>query len=291
MAIPGNQPPPAAPPRQRPRDRGCGLILLAVVSLGLLTVTYLFLRGAVSAVEGALGGTASEDPGLPEIGPVEQPAAAGFGAAQPAYGVDLSFPQCGRTFQNLPNGFVIVGLDGGMPQRDNECFAEQWAFAIRQPAAAVYVNTSDPGTGEASAWGEEMARRDLARLAQFGIPADTPIWLDVELTEVWKGSQARHREVIGAHLRALAAAGHPVGVYSAPNLWAEITGDAKLEVPTWLGIGKASAERAAAKCNSDSFGGRRPALVQRIGTATDGKSLDRNTVCPGVSLEGLVRPF
>ncbi|MGV1006141.1 MAG: hypothetical protein ACOYEV_15540 [Candidatus Nanopelagicales bacterium] len=277
--------PVSRPPARR--ARGCGLTVVALLGASLLVGVYFFLRGAVSILEGS----AAPDPGMSKIGAVEQPPAASFGGSQPAYGVDISFPQCGRSFQDLPDGFVIVGLDGGMPGRDNECFTTQWAFATRQPGAAIYVNTSDPGTGDATRWGQEMAQGDLERIAALGIPGDTPVWLDVELTEVWRGSHARHREVITAHLRTLAAAGHPVGVYSAPNLWAEITGDADLGVPTWLGIGKATAERAAAACTRESFGGRKPSLVQRIGTATDGLSLDRNTVCPGISLDGLVRPF
>lgn len=221
---------------------------------------------------------------------IRQPDAAAWKRPQPTHGVDISFPQCGRTFQDLANGFVIVGLDGGMPDRPNRCFAEQWAFARRQAGAAIYVNTADPGTGDPATWGEAMARGDLRAIADHEIPANTPIWLDVELTEVWVGSQARHRQVISAHLARLARSGHPVGVYSAPGLWEEITGDAAVTVPVWVGLGRTSAERAAAQCGRIAFGQTKPALVQRIGTASDGKTLDRNTVCPAVSLAGLVRP-
>ena len=96
--------------------------------------------------------------------------------------------------------------------------------------------------------------------------------------------------MITEHLRVLAEAGHPVGVYSAPALWQEITGGATVEVPTWVGIGTATAERAAATCERVSVGDRPPDIVQRIGTGSDGKSLDRNLTCPGKDLTGLVRP-
>ena len=43
--------------------------------------------------------------------------------------------------------------------------------------------------------------------------------------------------------RVLAEAGYPVGIYSAPALWEEITGGAAVDVPTWVGIGTATAER------------------------------------------------
>jgi hypothetical protein len=116
------------------------------------------------------------------------------------------------------------------------------------------------------------------------------VWLDVELPEVWRGSQARHRAVLSAHLRVLADAGYPVGIYSAPALWQEITGDAALDVPIWVGIGQASRDRAAATCDRRVLAGRRPDIVQRIGTGSDGRPLDRNFVCPGTDLTGLVRP-
>lgn len=190
----------------------------------------------------------------------------------------------------MGGGFAIVGLDGGMPDRPNPCFAEQWAFAERQTGAAVYVNTADHGRGDPTTVGRRIGKADVAALAEFGVQPGTPVWLDVELTEVWSGSQARHRALISAHLQVLADAGYPVGVYSVPALWEEITGGAGLEVPTWVGIGRADPQRASATCRRTSFGGVAPSIVQRIGTGSDGRPLDRNLTCPGTDLTGLIRP-
>jgi hypothetical protein len=253
--------------------------MLLIAVLGVLTV-----RG----LHNLLGpGSQTGPAGIPEV---TQPEAIAWPSSQPSFGVDISFPQCGRTLGDLPGGFVIVGLDGGMPDRPNPCFAPQWRFAQRQAGAAVYVNTADNGRGDPVDVGRKAARADLAALRDNGIAPGTPVWLDVETPEVWRGSQARHRAVIGEHLRVLAEAGYPVGVYSAPALWSIITGGAQLEVPTWVGIGTATRERAEATCQRRSFGGRRPDIVQRIGSGSDGKPLDRNVTCPGVDLTGLVRP-
>jgi hypothetical protein len=271
--------------RVRRRRYGCAAGLLTTVGL-LALLGLAILTGARSLAD--LGPALESGPdditGIPVAEPVT------WDVGQPDYGVDISFPQCGRVLQDMADGFAIVGLDGGMPDRPNPCFAEQWRFARAQSGAAVYVNTSDNGRGDPVALGQRNARADLEALSSRGIEPGTPIWLDVELTEVWQGSQARHRAVITEHLRVLADAGYPVGVYSAPALWQEITGGARLDVPVWVGIGRAGRASAEATCDRRAFGGQRPAIVQRIGTGSDGKPLDRNLVCPGVDLTGLVRP-
>lgn len=251
--------------------------LVAFLSLGL-------------AATGLLGVLWPIETGPQRITGVTQPPGTPWAGAQPEFGVDISFPQCGRRLGDLDGGYAIVGLDGGMPDRPNPCFAEQWRFAMRQTGAAVYVNTADNGRGDPRDVGRRAAEGDLEALAEQGVAEGTPVWLDVELPEVWKGAPARHRAVITEHLRVLAAAGHPVGIYSASALWAEITDGAKVDVPTWVGIGTASKARASRVCAAESFGGRAPAIVQRIGTGSDGRPLDRNLTCPGTDLTGLIRP-
>ena len=266
----------------RRRRSGCALSLL--VSL----VAFIALGYAIVAGAGSLGRPVETGPrdisGIPEASVVP------WTGPQADYGVDVSYPQCGRTLRDMGDGYVIVGLDGGMPDRPNPCFASQWGFALRQSGAAVYVNTADDGRGDPVKEGRRNARDDLRALAAAGVAPGTPVWLDVELPEVWRGSQARHRAVITAHLSGLAEGGFPVGIYSAPALWREITGGAPVSVPTWVGIGTARRERAGETCRAESFGARMPAIVQRIGTGSDGRPLDRNLTCPGTDLTGLVRP-
>lgn len=255
-------------------------------------MAFLGLGFAILAGASSLGGarTGPVEAGPRDISGIPKAPALGWRGEQPGYGVDVSFPQCGRTLRDMGNGYAIVGLDGGMPDRPNPCFAAQWRFALRQAGAAVYVNTADDGRGDPVQVGRRMARAGLAALSRQGIAPGTPVWLDVELPEVWRGSQARHRAVITEHLRELASNGYPVGIYSAPALWQQITGGADVEVPTWVGIGPATSRRAADTCTQESFGSRKPAIVQRIGTGSDGSALDRNLTCPGWDLTGLVRP-
>lgn len=270
----------------RRRRLGC-LGSLLVSAAAFLALVFVLISGANS-----LGGWLTDpiESGPADISGTPDVESIAWEGDQPTYGVDISFPQCGRTFKDMGNGYAIIGLDGGMPDRPNPCFAAQWRFASRQAGAAVYVNTADNNRGDPIAVGRRAATGDLEALEAQGVRPGTPIWLDVELPEVWKGSQARHRAVITEHLKVLAEAGYPVGIYSAPALWEEITGGAAVDVPTWVGIGPATAERAATACTRASFGDRKPAIVQRIGTGSDGKSLDRNLTCPGTDLAGLVRP-
>lgn len=262
-------------------------LVALIIAVAVLAALWWAVRAGAQWVRDL--GPAIET-GPPGISGIDQPEPVAWPADQPGHGVDVSFPQCGRTLRPLADGFVIVGLDGGMPDRPNPCFAEQWEFARAQAGAAIYVNTADSGRGDPLDVGRRAAEGDLAAFADHDIPQGTPVWLDVELTEVWNGSQARHRAVISEHLRVLAAAGHPVGVYSVPSLWEEITGDAELDVPLWLGIGEASRDTARAACDRTAFGGQRPDIVQRIGTGSDGRPLDRNLTCPDVDLTGLVLP-
>ncbi len=283
----------AARPASRPRRRTSARVRRRRLAVGvaalLAAVALVWLWvSVISGWAGQLGPAIETGPDA--IAGITQPELVAWSAEQPDRGVDVSFPQCARTLKDMDFGYVIVGLDGGMPNRPNPCFAAQWDFALRQAGAAVYVNTADSGRGDPVDVGRRAGKGDVKALEENGIEAGTPVWLDVELPEVWNGSQARHRAVISEHLRVLVDAGYPVGVYSVPALWREITGDARVDVPTWVGIGEASAARAAAACERESFGGKQPELVQRIGEGSDGGPLDRNVTCPGTDLSGLIRP-
>ena len=74
------------------------------------------------------------------------------GGSDPWTGVDISWPQCGKT---LPTGmaYAIVGVNGGTAATTNECLATQLAWASstttgansNQPKVQLYVNTANPG--------------------------------------------------------------------------------------------------------------------------------------------------
>ncbi|GAP54854.1 hypothetical protein AHiyo6_14190, partial [Arthrobacter sp. Hiyo6] len=68
---------------------------------------------------------------------------------------DVSWPQCGKALPDKP-AFAIVGVNNGLANTTNPCLADQLAWAANstgttsQPAAALYVNTANPGT--AGSW-------------------------------------------------------------------------------------------------------------------------------------------
>ena len=71
-------------------------------------------------------------------------------------GNDISYPQCGRSYP-AGQAFGIVGVNGGLANNNNPCFASELAWAQRspglpgQPPAAVYVNTGNP-SGAGPVW-------------------------------------------------------------------------------------------------------------------------------------------
>jgi hypothetical protein len=73
------------------------------------------------------------------------------GASQPTYGIDISYPQCGRKVPT-DQAFGIVGVNGGNAATTNPCLADQlrWAnkssgIVAAQPKLQLYVNTANPG--------------------------------------------------------------------------------------------------------------------------------------------------
>jgi hypothetical protein len=146
------------------------------------------------------------------------------GGASSSLGIDVSWPQCGRTLPT-DQAFGIVGVNGGLATTTNPCLADQlkWAAAskggTKQDTAQLYVNTANPGgLGTASwptssttenpygacdggdtlacAWqyGWNRAEEDVdlrfipaARAAGVSTDPSTYMWwLDVELDNTWK---------------------------------------------------------------------------------------------------------
>ena len=210
-----------------------------------------------------------------------QPRVVTFPGAIDNNGYDVSYPQCKRKLPKAAVGFAIVGLNNGKPFTQNPCFAKQWKWAGRHAGSAVYVNMADPRQGSATKYGASIARDSVRRLHAQGVPAGTPVWLDIESANTWSES-SRATLAINAALAGLTRAGYPVGVYAAPVHWFEITLNAVVGVPVWVAIGRydtVDAGVAAAKtaCGEVAYGDRDPAIVQ----FTVGR-LDHNLMCLSV---------
>lgn len=256
------------------------VILSMATLLGLIAVAPGFLAGlGVSARIAQTGRiSVSQPPAQPWRGPV------------PASGYDISYPQCGSPRIPGDSGFAIVGVNGGRPGLEQPCLAEQLSWARTQSGMAVYVNTEYLGKGSPAGVGVRTAKDAIGRMKAAEIPRNTPVWLDVETENDWSGDHEQHRELIQALARKIAAAGHPVGLYSAPKLWAEITGSADPGMPVWLAIGRGTRAQALEACAGPGLGGRPPSIVQWVQPGPGGHLLDHNVLCAQAPPTGLLSP-
>ena len=212
-------------------------------------------------------------PGAPT--PTPQPPARP--ATVTGVGYDVSYPQCRST---LPGSaaFGIVGLNGGAPLLSNRCFARQVAWARGTGAYAIYINTAYSGTGDPVAYGKRLAEDAIAREHAAGVSGVGVWWLDVELTNSWKGTQHENATVIASMASRLQAAGVRVGIYSSPDQWIEIAGDYSPGLPVWNAIGKGTEKQALESCD-ESFAGSPSAIVQWV-AERNGTLIDHDLVCP-----------
>jgi hypothetical protein len=181
-------------------------------------------------------------------------------SAEPV-GIDVSWPQCGKTLPGQP-AFAIVGVNGGLANNTNPCLAQQldWADGApdpqltSQPRVALYVNTGNPGLqgswwpGSNSYGGAEVANPygkcgsgagdfracsfmygyakayDDAMIRGVSDPASYRWWLDVETGNSWQADTAANvadLEGMVAYFKSIRA---EVGVYSTGSQWARIAG-------------------------------------------------------------------
>lgn len=176
-------------------------------------------------------------------------------------GIDVSWPQCGKTLPKQP-AFAIVGVNNGLANTTNPCLAQQLAWAntapspqlTSQPRVALYVNTANPGL-QGSWWptsntyaGAVVANPygtcgsgagdfkacsfmygyakayDDATVRGVGDPASYRWWLDVETGNSWqadKGANVADLEGMTAYFKGINA---EVGLYSAGYQWGQIAG-------------------------------------------------------------------
>lgn len=176
-------------------------------------------------------------------------------------GNDISWPQCGTS---LPGGqaFGIVGVNDGLANNTNPCFATELAWALRstggtgQAKAAVYVNTANPGdlgvtdwpgnnvdplTGGTDAdpygscaggddkacayqYGHNMAELDAQTRLAGASPAAFKWWLDVETGNSWEPTTANNAADLSGMVDYFQSLGSQVGLYSTSYQWGQIAG-------------------------------------------------------------------
>jgi hypothetical protein len=179
-------------------------------------------------------------------------------------GIDVSWPQCGKTLPS-DKAFGIIGVNGGLANNSNPCFLEQLAWARQsngsttQPLVSLYVNTTNPGLLSAS-WPTSNQYKGIDTTANITIqnphgtcagaedtacayvygwsrayddanhrnvpsPASFKWWLDVETSNSWSTTDLIAN---AASLEGMTAyfqsIGSVVGAYSTNSQWQTIVG-------------------------------------------------------------------
>lgn len=81
----------------------------------------------------------------------------GGGASTTPLGIDISWPQCGKTIPKT-QAFGIVGINGGLATTTNPCLKDQLIWASKsvggtsQEKIQLYVNTANPGGLGTASW-------------------------------------------------------------------------------------------------------------------------------------------
>lgn len=179
-------------------------------------------------------------------------------------GIDVSWPQCGKTLPD-DKAFAIVGVNGGLANNSNPCFLDQLAWANKshggtnQPLVSLYVNTANPGHLSAS-WptsnqyvgvdttaniivenphGTCTGAEDAACAYVYGwsrayddvnhrnvpTPASYKWWLDVETGNSWSTTDlTANAASLEGMTTYFQSIGSVVGVYSTNYQWNTIVG-------------------------------------------------------------------
>jgi hypothetical protein len=201
-------------------------------------------------------------------------------------GNDISWPQCKKTF---PKGqaFGIVGVNGGLANNTNPCFASELSWAQQskggtgQDKAALYVNTANPGLtgswwpssnsyngatianpygtcdhGDTAAcayiYGYAKAYDD-ATIRGVSNPSSYLWWLDVETINSWETNKAANAADLEGMTAYFQSIGARVGIYSTSYQWNLIAGSVSPtsnlnNLKSWI-PGSSSAANAQANCS------------------------------------------
>lgn len=256
---------------------------------------------------GFLGSTG----GQPGPAPMVTIATTASGSPYPpgATGYDISFPDCNNQLPPPGSPVSIVGVNGGLIDNFNPCFAAE-AAAWAGPNLSVYINVNlvpdgDPTVamnGPAGAcargdllcegynWGFNYAAGDLGHVHSRGFQPQV-WWLDVEQPcgyggPLWRcGSNqalASNGKVIQGALDALHSQGLTAGIYSTYLQWPATVGPNMQEpgIPIWIGTVPQNANDWAADCNKGSlrFAGGVPWLIQWLGGASP-TGFDQDYAC------------
>ena len=197
--------------------------------------------------------------------------------------------------------YVVIGLTNGPGFFANPCLADQVDWARRRKLlTAAYAVGSYPDRrtvarhatdgpfdgstrlGALGNTGYQQARFNVASMAEAELRSPI-VWIDVEPVPdfEWSTDPVANAAVVRGAARGYVEAGYRVGVYSTPDLWAQIVDDLALGLPEWRAAGETSRVEAARRCGDAwTIQGGEAVLAQWL---EDGR--DRNLTCPGIHRE------
>ncbi|MCL4354802.1 hypothetical protein M1349_05065 [Patescibacteria group bacterium] len=205
-------------------------------------------------------------------------------------GHDVSWPQC-DIVEKLPKAdFGIVGVTGGKAFTGNPCLSEEYKWALATGSASVYINVHVGGDDDPDRslkgpygnchdadldcqfgnYGYNSALHAFSYAKSQGVEGPRMWWLDVEELNYWTDDPTHNRRIIDGAVKFFNEKGLPVGVYSTPLMWRDLTGDYQNGLPVWPAI---ISDTPAENCGKGFTGGE-TFLVQH-----DQIDLDKNLGC------------
>jgi hypothetical protein len=225
-------------------------------------------------------------------------------------GYDVSYPNCDVVKQLPKVDFGIVGINRGKAFTQNPCLAEefQWALGLNKKSTSVYMNINAPigstssrgATGPYTIFGICLKNDTACQAFNYGFNAaqyayeyavDGTLyvhmwWLDVETANSWFDDPLLNRQVLQGAIAffkggispggtVLFGTGLPLGTYSTPHMWREITGNWLTSgLPAWVAT---DADTAPESClESFTEEGKQAKLIQFYDSDND---LDANYAC------------
>jgi hypothetical protein len=226
----------------------------------------------------------------------------GGGSTRVVTGNDVSWPQCSKS---LPKGqlFGIVGVNDGLANTTNPCFATELAWAeasvggTGQDNAALYVNTANPGnlavadwpkSGSSIKYGTCSGGNDQACAYQYGWnmtendaqtrignnnPASFKWWLDVETDNSWEANTSNNIADLEGMVDYFHSVDGRVGLYSTSTQWNQIAGTVSPSsslhgLDSWL-PGSSNLSGAENACKVPGLTGGQTTVTQYVAKRVD----------------------
>lgn len=225
-------------------------------------------------------------------------------------GYDVSYPNCDAVGQLPEVDFGIVGVNEGKAFTQNPCLTDEfgWAKTLDGKTISAYMNINAPigttssrgATGPYSIFGVCVKGDAACQAFNYGFNAAQYAyryavgnnihvarwWLDIETANSWFDDSLLNRQVIQGAIAffkggispegsLLLGVGIPVGAYSTPHMWNEITGNWLTSgLPAWVATDDDTAPTSCVASFTQE--GKQADLIQFYDSDND---LDANYAC------------